>query len=69
MNKDADDQHLVDTKARANQIVTLTTDKIKAQSENESIRIDLNNLKNTHGFGNSQNIIDEDMKLAIQLQK
>ena len=69
MNKDADDQHLVDTEARANQIVMLTTDKIKAQSENESIRIDLNNLKNTHGFGNSQNIIDEDMKLAIQLQK
>merc|ERR1712168_1318477 len=48
MNKDADDQHLVDTEARANQIVMLTTDKIKAQSENESIRIDLNNLKKTH---------------------
>merc|ERR1712168_1464480 len=48
MNKDADDQDLVDTEARANQIVMLTTDKIKAQSENESIRIDLNNLKKTH---------------------
>ncbi len=48
MNEDADDQHLVDTEARANQIVMLTTDKIKAQSENESIRIDLNNLKKTH---------------------
>merc|ERR1712126_86092 len=48
MNKDADDQHLVDTEARANQIVMLTTYKIKAQSENESIRIDLNNLKKTH---------------------
>ena len=35
MNKDADDQHPVDTEARANQIVMLTTDKIKAQSENE----------------------------------
>jgi len=48
MNKETDDQHLVDTEARANQIVMLTTDKIKAQSENESIRIDLNNLKKTH---------------------
>merc|ERR1711931_427147 len=48
MNKDADDQHQVDTEARANQIVMLTTDKIKAQSEDESIRIDLNNLKKTH---------------------
>ena len=48
MNKDADDQHLVDTEARDNQIVMLTTDKIKAQSKNESIRIDLNNLKKTH---------------------
>merc|ERR1712168_1553251 len=48
MNKETDYQHLVDTEARANQIVMLTTDKIKAQSENESIRIDLNNLKKTH---------------------
>merc|ERR1712212_770467 len=48
MNKETDDQHLGDTEARANQIVMLTTDKIKAQSENESIRIDLNNLKKTH---------------------
>ena len=49
MNKDADDQE-VDPEARANQIVKLTTDKIKAQSENESIRIDLNNLKKTHDY-------------------